>query len=517
MSQTQITKLNLNGINKDISSYELPHTVWSDGNNVQFDNDRTQKVLGHEQIFGTLSGAPYWLLYHNTIASDYWLYPTLNKIYKVHKSGSTNTHTDVTRTSGGDYSATTQYTWNGGILGGVAILNNGSDIPQMLGESPLVFQDLSNWPSGQTAKVIRPFKRFLVALDKTEAGTRYPFRVHWSHPAEGGTVPTSWDPADATKDSGYVDLSQTNGFVIDCLPLRDSNIIYKEDSVWSMNFEGGQNIFGFRQLFADAGILSRNCAQVFEGGHFVVSLDDVYVHDGQSRKSIVDTQIRDELFNYLHPTYKERTFVATDYKNNEMWVCFVSLDNETDAFVDKAFIWNWRNKTWSRRDLPNLSYIGWGTVDTTDSAAWTASGTWAAGTDPWNNPIRQQMLFADANNSKIYLQGSTNQFDTTDFRSWVSRENMSLGTSSTKQISKVVPIMSGTGPVNFYVGHKFVSADATTWKGPYVFTPGTHSEIKVRTTGNYVGIKVETEDTNTWKLDNLELHWKPVGDRGKGV
>jgi hypothetical protein len=127
------------------------------------------------------------------------------------------------------------------------------------------------------------------------------------------------------------------------------------------------------------------------------------------------------------------------------------------------------------------------------------------------------MLFADANNSKIYLQGSTNQFDTTDFRSWVSRENMSLGTSLTKQISKVVPIMSGTGPVNFYVGHKFIPADATTWKGPYVFTPGTHSEIKVRTTGNYVGIKIETEDTNTWKLDNLEVHWKTVGNRGKSV
>jgi len=514
---SQITQLNMNGINKDISSYELPPTVWSDGNNVQFDNDKTSKVLGHEQIFGTPLGAPYWLLYHDTIASDYWLYPTLTKINKVNKAGSTSTHTDVTRTSGGDYSATAQGGWNGGVLGGVAILNNGVDVPQMLGESPTYCQDLSNWTSGHTAQVVRPFKRFLVALDKTESGTRYPFRVHWSHPAEGGTVPVTWDSSDATKDAGYVDLSQTNGWVKDCLPLKDTNIIYKEDSVWAMDYSGGQSIFSFRQIFNDAGILGRECAKSFEGGHFVVGLDDVYTHDGQSRQSIVDTQIRDELFNSLHPVYKERTFVAPDYKNNEMWICFVSQDNNTDAFADKAFVWNWRNNTWSKRDLPNVSYAAWGTVDTTDSAAWTNGTTWAATTVAWNKPIRQQMLFADVNNSKIYLQGSTNQFDGTSFKSWVAKEDMALGTSSNKSVDKIVPIIEGTGSVDFYIGYKQIPKQATTWKGPYTFTPGIHSDIPVRATGKYIGIKVETEDSNGWSLDSLEIHWKPSGNRGSGV
>ena len=43
----QIKVLNPTGINKDISSYELPEDKWSDGNNVQFDNDKTAKVKGH--------------------------------------------------------------------------------------------------------------------------------------------------------------------------------------------------------------------------------------------------------------------------------------------------------------------------------------------------------------------------------------------------------------------------------------------------------------------------------------
>ena len=40
----QITVLNPSGINRDIDSYELPETQWSDGNNIQFDNDMSIKT-----------------------------------------------------------------------------------------------------------------------------------------------------------------------------------------------------------------------------------------------------------------------------------------------------------------------------------------------------------------------------------------------------------------------------------------------------------------------------------------
>ena len=59
--------------------------------------------------------------------------------------------------------------------------------------------------------------------------------------------------------------------------------------------------------------------------------------------------------------------------------------------------------------------------------------------------------------------------------------------------------------------------EGTTLKGPYTFTSGVHSEIPVRATGNYVGIRAESTDANTWSLANLEIHWTPSGSRGKGV
>jgi len=515
----QVAIFNPNGINKDISPYEVMDDKWTDGNNIQFDNDKTKKILGHKQIFGTLSGAPYWLLYYKTITTDYWIYPSLTKIYRVNKTGATVTHEDVTRTSGGDYSATAADRWTGGILGGVVVLTNGVDVPQMMGTAATDFADLTNWNSNHTCKVIKPFKRYLVALDTTESSTRYPFRVRWSHPAEGGTVPITWDETDETKDAGYVDLSQSSGFVVDSVPLRDSNIIYKEDSVWSMNYIGGQSIFSFQQIFPDAGILGKDCAKAFEGGHFVVGQDDIYVHNGQTRQSVVDLQVRDEFFGLLEPDYKDRTFVVPDYEKNEMYICFVSVDNNTDDCADKAFVYNWRNKSWSIRDLPHIRYAAWGTVDETGDARWDNSDYWNSTTYTWNVPLKGSIVFANSDSSEMYVNGSTNQFDGTNFRAYVEKTNMALGYPGTKAVTKIVPKLGGTGAVDFYIGYKYITNEATTWKGPYSFIPGTHSHIPVRATGNYIGVRLESTSNSSWALDNLEIHWKPQGSRarGKGV
>ena len=60
-----------------------------------------------------------------------------------------------------------------------------------------------------------------------------------------------------------------------------------------MTFAGGQSIFNFRQVFSDAGILGKDCVKSFDSNHFVVSEDDVYIHNGLTKKVIVDRQMRD--------------------------------------------------------------------------------------------------------------------------------------------------------------------------------------------------------------------------------
>ena len=41
-----------------------------------------------------------------------------------------------------------------------------------------------------------PVQNYLIALDLTKSGTRYPHMVKWSAAADPGTVPASWDETD---------------------------------------------------------------------------------------------------------------------------------------------------------------------------------------------------------------------------------------------------------------------------------------------------------------------------------
>ena len=56
---SQITKLNLNGINTDISVYELPETTWTNGNNIVFDKGSYQRIPANEEhsTFSSENGA----------------------------------------------------------------------------------------------------------------------------------------------------------------------------------------------------------------------------------------------------------------------------------------------------------------------------------------------------------------------------------------------------------------------------------------------------------------------------
>jgi hypothetical protein len=530
----QVKVLNPNGINKDISPYELPDDKWSDGTNVSFLNDKTSKAIGYSEFASTTTVEPYWLMPFNTLSDSYWIYAGLEKIYKVDGT----THTNITRQTAAedaDY-ATTDGKWNGGVLGGVAILNNGIDVPQMFGTGSTICEDLDYWPTGMKASVIRPFKQFLVALDTTEAANRYPYRVHWSHPAEPGTVPTTWNAALADKDAGYVDLSQTNGWVVDALPLKDANIIYKEDSVWGMSYEGGQSIFRFYEIFNDAGVFGQRCVKSFDEKHFVLTTNDVYVHNGQTKESVITNQMRTELFNSMNADYTHKTFVTADYRNNEMWICIVSSGNnkhpasyyagavaDIAPLPDKAFIWNWKNNTWTTRDIPNVNHIGWGVVTEAQGILdWTDTETWDSDGSTWDyrgyNPAETFLLMVDTVDKKLFKVDSTEYtFDGTDYKAWVRKDSMNLGYSGTKSLKKIIPKFSGTGTVDIYIGQSMSPGSSITWSPLYNFRIGEQSELPVRITGNYLSVFIGSNDSNHWALDNLELHWAPSGNRGSGT
>jgi hypothetical protein len=281
----------------------------------------------------------------------------------------------ATATGDSDYGAnTTTRRWTTTNLNGLIVATNGYDKPQMWplsGGVPSLgtpFRELQNWPLGTKCKSIRSFRTFLVGLN-WERTNEEPRLVKWSTEASYGSPPVTWLESDATLDAGEYELSDTPGDIIDGLPLGDSFLIYKDDSIYIMNYVGTPYIFSFKLLSPTIGLLAKEAVAEFEGGHFFMGNSDFYVCNGQTITPMLSNKLRRTVFDELNGDNYQKCFVAADYVRNEMMACYPA---GSSTVANKALIWNWKDNTFSFRDLPDTSYISSGIAEITAGAKWSA-------------------------------------------------------------------------------------------------------------------------------------------------
>jgi len=421
------------------------------------------------------------------------------------------------------YSAAAATSWNGGVIEGIPIINNGVNDPQMwspIGTSQrltsLTWDSGNTWlAKGHTCAVIRTYKDFLVALDVTKSGNQNSRLVKWSTSGLPGAVPSTWDETDATEDAGEVELAQTIGACIDGETLGDLFVIYKEDSTWGMQYIGGDAIFRFYLLYGTLSILTRRCVKQFEGKHFVLSQGDVMVHDGVSKPiSIIDQRRRDELFNNIDSDNYTLCFVTPNYSNQEMWI---SYPESGKTACTKMMVWNWRENSWGSRDLPDAYDIAYGVLD--DSNAITVwnddTGFWNDDTEVWNqrtfNPSDKKMLMAATN---LYLLNDTNQFDGTSFNSNIERTGLFFEDAETiKHVTAIWVRSVGTGILTITVGSQMNPGEAVTWKPGVTMSVGTERKINLRVTGRYIAYKIESSGNDNWKILGVAFDINSAGLR----
>ncbi len=367
------------GIIKDTPARELPPDAWSDGQNVRFRENKAEKCLG-TQLSLTVSlsasvSSPFWAMPAQTTTTYWWIYGTDETLELTDLQAQ---HANINPT-GVVFSADADIGWTGGLIAGVPVMANGVDSPLMYlvpgtgnDTEYLTYNTAMTWLSvsnttQNTMRSLRPYGQFLVALDYTHLGTRFPQGVWWSTQADVGAVPRTWDPADTSENAGQTELAAGQGdFCIDGLRLKDSFIIYKERSTHAMRFIGGPSVMRFDELFSDIGLLGRNCAAVFEDKHVILSQGDVYVHDGVRAESLLNTKLRRAVFTAIDQTNYARSFVFPNHQRGEIWICYPESGLD---YCSKALIWNYRENTFGFRDLPtNSLFIGYGIVDlgTTD-------------------------------------------------------------------------------------------------------------------------------------------------------
>lgn len=522
-----INKLGQYGIIKDVLPYNLPDNAFSAGENVRPYEDSIEKFEGHidafaDQEIGRISVDPYWL---TSIVQDndaYWVYAGVNDIYATDGTIQANLTRDNNR-----YSMNTDKGWTGGVMGGVIFANNGVDTPQQWSSPASLstrFTDLSNWPTDATCQSLRSFKQFMIAMDYTRgsgesnSGVNFPRLLKWSNSAAFNTVPSSWDETDATQDAGEYELADTPGRIVDGSELRDAFMIYKEDSVWGMQFIGPPFIFRFYKISESTGAINRRCTAEFPNGHFVFGVNDCYVNDGQNLTSVLDQRSRREVFDQLGGGNFTKCFVTPYFIRSEMWACYPT---EGSTWANRALVWNWRTNAIEFRDLPEVAFIHQGVSPTVsvggDSPTWISGTAWDENIGSWDDtntydPTRAYPLMASPANQKIFIADQSNTFDTVAFTSRIERTGLAFGDMSmVKQCTGVRIKMEASGSVDIYVGSQFSTDEAVTWEGPFAFNPATDYKIDCRVSGRLLAFAVESTADMSWKLVEYDMQIAPAG------
>lgn len=515
MSLVKIGGVGSIGVNRDLSSSELPPNAWTDALNIRFLDGYANQSYGHGQVYGTPSATPQHVVPVSINSARYWIYTTAAKTYCTTITGGAVVETDITHATP---RTGVVNQWTSTVLSGIPVLNTGdtSSVPMSWDlNTANKFVNLANWPAGTYCKSLRAFKNSLVALNVTIGGTNYPYMVLWSHPADPGSVPASWDVADATRDAGKIDLAEGGDVIQDGLMLRDSFIVYKESSVWRMDFIGGAYIYRFSKVLGISGALNRNCIVEIDGQHLVLTGSDVMVHDGQQASSVLDKMTRRWLFQNMDVGNANKAFVARNPFFNEVWICYPSIGASS---CDRAMIWNYKDNTTSFRTLPNVNHIAFGPVDSglsgtidSDGAPIDSDMTTIDGGD--YVPATTRLIAATAD-TKLFMMDSSAAFDGVIPDSYIERRGLSFDSPETVKLVKGVrPKITGNvgETVLVYVGSSDDPYKDPTYGTAMPFIIGTTIQCDCLVTGRFIAIKFATGSAYTWRLDSYQIDVQTAG------
>jgi hypothetical protein len=502
------------GLAADLDGMEASDKLWTAGANVRFENGYFKPFAGHSALYDPPTVAPYGIFPLRTVSQNLWAYMGLTKAYAVNNAG---THTDITRAAG-DYTATADTKWTGGALTSYLIFNNVNDAPQSWdGNTSNDAILLNAWTSTHRCAAMRPLRNYLVAVNVNKNGTTYPVLVKWSHAADPGALPTSWDHTNPALDAGEQDIADSNGELVDLMPLGDLGIIYATDSYHAMQYVGGTYIWRFQKLFGGAGAISQNCAIEYPGGHCVLSSGDVISHAGGAPRSVINARMRTNLFNAIDSTYFGRSFLAHNELRSEIWVC---IPETGQTACTKAYVWNYAQDSWSIRDLPNATAANLGPVVSATTSTWaTAEGTWADDTGTWASPnissIKRRLVLTTSG-TKLYLVDDGTTYDGSSPSMYVERTGLDLGDPTTiKFVKSVRPhIDAAIGTVvNVRMGGSMTADGQVSWSDAIPYTVGSSIGAYGRVSGRFVAVKLESTAGAAWRCRKLEIEYVAGGAR----
>ena len=494
----------------DIDSAEIGESFLTLANNVHtrkgFPSRRGGRRIAYPVSAGHAPNDPYHLLNLQLNTFNWWMLFGTNNIWAIE---GTNFY-DITYA--GMQTIANPSQWSATLLNGIPVFSNGKDV--------LLYWDgsggtdalaIPGFPAATSVKFVVAFRFHLFGLNVDGPAGQFENQIIWSDATDPGALPASWTPG-ASNEAGSAILADTRGKCICGVPLNSQLMIYKNESVYPVEYAGQQpdNIFTVRPANRSLGALGPHTVVDLGDKHLVVGNDDVCLFDGVNVKSIAENRVKYALANTIDETYADNSFVVRDLNKRETWVC---VPESGSQFATIAHIWDERRDTWVTRDLTNIRHATVGFVtDTSANSTWNAdSQVWDADLSAWNEGSTGSITRVTvAEQNTLYVEDTTDAISVT---AQIAKYDLAFGDDAQSKIINGVWIR-GTGlgfaNIEFRLGSRADTDASITWQAwQPAKSDGTLTIPEID--GRYISIEVRATSTSEWTINRIVFDWKYNG------
>ncbi len=215
------------------------------------------------------------------------------------------------------------------------------------------------------ARFVEEYKGFVFLANLKEDEVVFPSRVRWSQYQN----PRMWhNNEDSSGMSGYVDVNDVEGEIVQIKKLNDILVVYKEKGIVAMTFTGGDTVFSKEVITTRTGLMASGAIIEMPHSHIFVGDDNIYEFDGNSVTPIGDP-IKDYFFNTLIPKGRSNVIGYYDKDQGDIMFVYDMVDSNrmttpdelypqdidwnlnSDKNRSSAITFNVSTKTWSKREM----------------------------------------------------------------------------------------------------------------------------------------------------------------------
>jgi hypothetical protein len=174
--------------------------------------------------------------------------------------------------------------------------------------------------------------------------------------------------------SGNKQLVDTGGYNVWAALMGAQLMIYQNNSVYSLNHIGGEDVFDPRIEMDKLGLLAPHLLHSKGNVHYFVGNDyNLYRYFGGSNKEIISNNIQRFLERDLDPAYQHRCWLQVGAQNSRLWLFIVPNGQN---YVTQAYAVDLKSGSWMKRDYTHK----WTTASTgITSVSLVGAGSYEAG------------------------------------------------------------------------------------------------------------------------------------------